>query len=228
MKAGCRVAGVCVLVGVLGACQTPPKTPEDAVRAANQQDTEEVHTELVRQMIAQRKFYAARAHLDALALEYGETPEILLLQADCMRHLGEVPQARAIYQALLDGPYGAEAAHGMGLLLAGDHLDIALGYLERAVNLRPTQATTRNDLGYAMILAGQYDNAFRQLATAMELAPVDQRAPRNMILLHYVVGNREQADSLADDNGVPEAERARLQEQAARLVASQHGGLGGS
>ena len=50
MNASCRVAGVCVLLGVLGACQTPPKTPEDAVRAANQQDTEEVRYRSVRNL----------------------------------------------------------------------------------------------------------------------------------------------------------------------------------
>lgn len=217
-----------LLCVTLGACQSTPETPEETIRAANKQDTEQVHTELVRNMIAQRKYYAARAHLDALALEYGDTAEILLLKADCMRHLGEVEQARAIYQSLLDGAYGADAAHGMGLLLADRHLDIALGYLQRAVNLRPTHAATRNDLGYAMILAGRYDDAYRQLATARELAPSDQRATRNMILLHYVLGNRVEADALADGSSLPDAERARLRQQAARLVASQRGVIGGS
>ena len=49
-----------------------------------------------------------------------------------------------------------------------------------------------------------------------------------MILLHYVLGNRVEADALADGSSLPDAERARLRQQAARLVASQRGVIGGS
>jgi len=212
---------------MLLACQSTPKTPDDAVRIANQDDTEQVHTELVRQMIAQRKYFAARAHLDALALEHGETPEIQLLRADCMRHLGELDGARAAYQALLNGPFAAEAAHGMGLLLAEHHLTAAISYLQRAVFLRPTHAAARNDLGYAMILAGDYDSAHRELSTAMELAPGDARALRNLVLLHHLRGDPSQAAALGRRGGLSQSSLDQLRQQANDLNAPVARGVGG-
>lgn len=216
-RAGLVLLGLACLVG----CQSTPKTPDEAVRVANQDDTEQVHTELVRQMIAQRKYFAARAHVDALALEHGETPEIRLLRADCMRHLGEFEAAQAGYQSLLNGPYAAEAAHGMGLLLASRHLTAAISYLQRAVFLRPTHAAARNDLGYAMMLMGQYDKALRELSTALELAPGDDRPLRNLVLLHHLRGDHARAATLGHNGGLSDTGLAQLRRQAEELALDQ-------
>lgn len=213
MKFG-RTLIVAATVVVYG-CQSTPQTPDEAVRNATEKDTERLHTDLVRQMIQQQKYYAASAHLDALASEHGETDEIVLLRADCQRHLGHRERSAALYRKVMDGPYAASAAHGMGLLLAETDLNSAIDYLQRAARLQPTDARIRNDLGYAMMLSGQLDAAHQQLSTAAELAPENTRPRHNLVLLYYLAGDPAQARRTADQGGIDASERERLQQQAA-------------
>lgn len=175
-----------VLVGLflaLGGCAAVPGNPAaPAVFQANSVPAKQLHTDLVREMIAQGRYYAALAHIEDLQKNGGPRDELLLLHAQVLAKLGRNEQAEQEYKQLLDSAFEAEARHGLGLLYAGRNYRQSVQYLADAARLRATDPNIRNDYGYALLMGGQYPDARLQLATAFELDATNDKYRNNYVL----------------------------------------------
>ena len=199
-------------------CVSTPGSPDEAVRAATPQDNVRLQTQLVTELMAQGQYYAALANIEDVERRDGVSPQTSLLRAHCLRHTESWAAAEAGYRQLLGGPMAAQAHHGLGLILARRDLFAAVQHLQQAVRLRPTDASARNDLGYARMLTGALDEARLQFETARQLAPQDAKARNNLIVLLHVMGQGQQAASMEDQAGLPPQLRQRLRRQAAELT----------
>ena len=171
MRWGCRRGWRHGWIGatlLLAACttqtttrQAPPdaNSPPPAQNEVPHLKEEEIHTDLIRQMLAQGEYYAALAHIED-AQRGGGSDELTLLEADTRRNLGQTQQADALYNRVLDDrKYSADAYHGLGLLYVKTDPDGAIRNLQRAVKGAPTDVDFRSDLGYALMEAGRYTEA---------------------------------------------------------------------
>lgn len=88
--------------------------------------------------------------------------------------LGELPQARAVYQTLLkQSPDDARAHNNLAhvLMRLGD--PAALGHAERARALAPNQPQANDTLGWILVQQGQIEKGLRYLREAALRAPDD-------------------------------------------------------
>jgi Flp pilus assembly protein TadD len=197
--------------------------PEAAVPASREvqaarAETEVLHTDLIRSMLAQGQYYAALAHVEAQKGAQPVSPGLRLLEAEARRKLGQNAEAAALYTSLLRTTEAAPAHHGLGLVYAGNQqLGPAVQHLQQAVRLRPTEVEFRNDLGYALMMTGRYPEALTQLATAVELDPDGSRSRNNLILLLLVTGDETRAAQMARDSGLNASALAGLRAQAQSL-----------
>ena len=210
-----------LLLLALSACAAP--RPVDRVGFPGEESPENtgqiggVHTDLIREMLAQEQYYAALAHIDEQRNRLGNRDDLEVLRAEALARLGDRNGAERAYQGLLRGRFAAEAHHGLGLLYADLEPGTAIRHLERAVGLRPTSARMRNDLGYALMRSGRLGEAQRQLATAVELEPGNRRWANNMVLLLLVQGQDAAAGRMARQTGIVEALFRRLRDEARRI-----------
>lgn len=179
-----------------------------------------IHTDLIRNMLDQGQYYAAIAHIQASEREGGVTPELQLLEATARRNLGQAAQAQDLYRQLLKSPFIAEAYHGLGLISARTDLNTSVWQLRQAVQRKPTDAQMRNDLGYALMMAGRYDEALPELATAVELeaGSGSDKARNNLVLLMLVTGDEASVQRLVQQSGMTDATLAGLRRQAQSLA----------
>ena len=183
---------------------------------------EEIHADLIRQMLDKGQYYAALAHIED-AKRSGGNDELTLLEGDARSHLGQRAQAEALYRKLLDTRYAAQAYHGLGKLYVETDLEGAIGNLRKAVERAPTDVDFRNDLGYALMEAGRYTEANLQLSTAAELAPDQLKSRNNLIILMMLVGNKgatERLQQLTHEMGGREVTPEQLQNlrESAQLI----------
>jgi Flp pilus assembly protein TadD len=192
---------------------------ERTIESSDPRKAESVHADLIRGMLAQGQYYAALAHVQGQVRETGATPELRLLEAEARRKLGQKAEALAIYQSLLKTPYVAEAYHGIGLIGIGSNLSAGIANLQQAATRRPTNALMRNDLGYALMIAGRYAEALPELATAVELegGSGDGRARNNLVVLMILRGDEASVKQLAQAGGMSDEALATLRRQAAGL-----------
>lgn len=177
-----------------------------------------LHTDLIRNMVEQGKYYAAVAHIEAQRRQTGDTAQLRWLEGDARRRLQQYPEAVRLLQSLARTPYAARAEHGLGLIAAArGQPDEARARFEQAVQLAPTVAEFRNDLGVSHLQAGRYAPALVELATATELAPGDTRARNNLIILLLASGDARRAREVADAVGLNPEAFARLQREAQTL-----------
>lgn len=176
-----------------------------------------LYLDAVRSLMAQGQFYAALAHIQEDRRAHGDSPELRLLEADARRNLGQTRDAEALYRGLLTGSQAGSAKHGMGRLYASRDLPTAIRYLREASLLRPTDVDVRNDLGYALMQAGRYNEAKPELATAAELAPNEAKARNNLIILLILMRDEAAVRRVADKAGVDASALARLRTQAQSL-----------
>ena len=165
-----------------GAPQQPPEQQAPHLKP------DEIHDDLIRQMLDKGQYYAALAHIED-AKRSGSNDELTLLEGDARGHLEQRAQAEALYRKLLDTRYAAQAYHGLGRLYVKTDLEGAIGNLRKAVERAPTDVDFRNDLGYALMETGRYTEAALQLSTAAELAPSERKSRHNLIILAMVMGN---------------------------------------
>lgn len=179
-----------------------------------------VHADLIRRMLDQDQNYAALAHTQARVRLSGSSPEFSLLEAEARRKLGQTEEAKAVYRQLLKGPYVAEAYHGLGLISAATDLKTAVWQLQQSVQRRPADARIRNDLGYALMVAGRYREALPELATAVELeAPSgSDKARNNLVLLMLLTGDEASARQVVQQSGMTPETLAGLRRQAQSLA----------
>lgn len=182
-------------------------------------DQQEVHADLIRSMLAQKQFYAALAHVEAQKQAGAAGSEIRLLEAEARRRLGQKQAAQEIYRDLLASDRVAEAYHGLGLTNAGGDLAVAVWQLQQAVQRKPTDAQMRNDLGYALMIAGRHSEALPELATAVELeaGSGDGKARNNLVILMMLTGNEAAVRQLATEAGLSADSLAGLRRQAQSL-----------
>lgn len=172
--------GVILLV-MLGGCATTPGKPSPL--AENSAPAQQLHTDLVREMVAQGRYYAALAHIEELQRSGGPREELLLLHAQVQAKLGRGVEAEKEFRQLLGGGFAGEAQHGLGLLYASRDFRQSLLYLREAARLQPTDAGVRNDYGYALLTGGYYRDARLQLATAYELDAGLDKYRNNYVLV---------------------------------------------
>lgn len=220
-----RGAGLLIVVLLLGACTTSAsrqqldrmvadELPDDSPAAQRK-----VHTDLIRGMLRQKQYYAAVAHIEAQARESGTSEELRLLEAEARRRLGQHAAAQSIYRDLLRTRYAAEAYHGLGLINVESNLRTAVWQMQQAVQRKPTDTDMRNDLGYALMLAGQHGAALTQLATAVELeaGSGSAKARHNLIMLMIVTGDEGAVRKLASEAALSDTELAGLRRRAQDL-----------
>lgn len=211
---------------LLAACATTqnkhPDPPPDALdNAAPHLKSEEIHADLIQQMLDQGQYYAALAHIEDQKRN-GGNDQLNLLEADARRHLGQQAQAEMLYRGLLGSPYSAQAYHGLGMLYVDTDLDGAIRNLHRAVERAPTNVDFRNDLGYALMTAGRYTEAMPELSTAAELAPSQARGRKNLIVLMLLVGNEGAAQRLAQESAVTADGMRQLRDSAQAIRNRQN------
>lgn len=216
-----RVAAAAAGLLLASACVSESRRQLDATVAPEiATDTPErqrqVHVDLIRRMLEQNQYYAALAHVQAQARETGGSEELRLLEAEARRKLGQRDAAMAIYRDLLRTRYVAEAYHGLGLSNVQAQLPTAIWQLQQAVQRRPASAEMRNDLGYALMIAGRYSEALPELATAVELeaGAGGDRARNNLVLLMLVSGDDAGAQRVVRQSGMTDETLAGLRRQA--------------
>jgi Flp pilus assembly protein TadD len=172
----------------------------------------------IEQQIADGKFYAALAQLDSLGATSLQTD---LVRAEALRRIDQNQQAKALYLKLEGSCLNGMAQHGLGLIAAreGRQAD-ALVHLRRARQAMPTDLRIRNDLGYALLLAGDLDAAQFEFLTVLDLNPGDAKAGRNLVLLTFKQGQPDKAQELGRKLGLDSAAMGRLQLQAQSLPPS--------
>lgn len=232
----------CAVTGLLGACSLPQRLDggddgsfeyrpvSGGARRSGEGEAARgaMHTELIQTMLAQQQYYAALAHLEQRMNESGATPELRYLEAEVRRRLGQNREAEAIYQSLLRkaaASYGGQAYHGLGLLAAQrKDYPSAVQHLRAAAGRRPTDGEIRNDLGYALMLAGRYAEALPEIATAVELGGNDNRSSNNLVVLLMLTKDETRAHRVAAESGIGAAELARLRKQAQSLARARSAG----
>ena len=211
-----------LLLATLAACAMPKRTgqgnPGTPLRDANAESNGEVHTDLIRAMLAKKQYYAALAHIQDQQRSGGPTRELKLLEAETRRRLGQGPAAEQLYRSLLGTEYDGDAEHGLGLIAASRDLNSAVQHLRVAVQRRPTDALFRNDLGYALMVSGRYQEALPELATAVELDQSNELGRNNLIMLLLLTKDEARARQVARDSGIGDDELAGLRRRAQTLA----------
>lgn len=177
-----------------------------------------VKLDLIRQLIDNGKPYAALAHLDAAR---SNSRQSIYLRAEILRQTDRIEQAAALYNELLGGCMAGKGYHGLGLIAGRDNdISEAIAYLQKAEVELPTDVRVRNDLGYALLLGGQFDAARNEFMTALELDGSDSLAATNMVLLLSVMGKKQEMQAFAAHMNIGSETVKLLRAQAKEIKAS--------
>ena len=196
-------------------CTLPQPKDGDAASGA----APSLHRDLIVGMLEQKQYYAALAHVQQQQNQSGATPELRYYEAEARRRLGQTRAADALYRDLLKSDYAAQAYHGLGLLQVKTDLKAAVQLLQQAVQRQPTDTQMRNDLGYALMMAGRYQEALPQMATAVELDPGNVKSVNNLIVLLLLRRDEAGARRVAEEGGISAEALAALRKQAQALAA---------
>lgn len=182
-----------------------------------------MYLDLLKTMQSQGAYFASLAHIDAFRQQFGETPDLRVLQADALRETGEMDSAAQIYRSLAKTPHAAAALHGLGLIAArrGD-IQQAQRAFEQAVRLEPLNVRYLGDLGYAQLSDGLYPQARAALAKAAELAPGNPRAVSNLALWALLSGQPAMAESMIQRAALSAANRDEIHKLARQLQAQRN------
>lgn len=183
----------------------------------------ELALSLIREAQREGRYFASLAYLDAYRQNFGDSPQVAVMRADALRMTGQIAQSESAYRALTGTDQAAAAWHGLGLLAGGrGDFDQAADYLARATRLRPTDANMLNDLGYALLRAGDPRGAHLPLGQAAELAPANAKVLGNLALLLLVEGDYAGARQVMDRAALSPRARQRVQELASQ---TRHAGV---
>jgi Flp pilus assembly protein TadD len=224
----------CVILSLLlAACATDPDSNmtrstlrgSDTSAASSAQaqaaGNRAMHTDLIRDMLAQGQYYAALAHLEDQKRVSGDSRELRFLEAEARRKLGQTSEAIRLYNGLLKTEFDGEAHHGLGLIVFKTRPRDAIQYLRIAVQRRPTDPVFRNDLGYALMESGAYKEALPQLGTAVELDQTNAKARNNLVVLLLLNGDEARARQVVQGTGVSDEKFAELRRRAQTLSQSR-------
>lgn len=107
--------------------------------------------------------------------------------------------AKALDHATFFGPDSAVVFDGVSLNISSDKLyekgDIqaAIGELQTALQLDPSNVNVHNSLGVFFGLMGNYEPAIEEFKTAIDLEPGEYMAHYNLGLVHLLTEKRDQA-----------------------------------
>jgi Flp pilus assembly protein TadD len=213
----------CLIALVLAACEITPSGSAGTSDLAKARPcdgdagaTNNTRLATVEQMIADGKYYAALAELDAIG---ATTQKATWLRAEALRRIDHTDEAVSLYNGLIGSCLEGRAQHGLGLSAARQGQGArAIDALGAARRLLPTDPRVRNDLGYALLLDRRWDAAQFEFLTALDLAPQDPLASRNLVLLAFVQGKAEVARTLADKFNLAPEMTSRLAMQAASMM----------
>ncbi|WP_404356859.1 tetratricopeptide repeat protein [Methylotuvimicrobium sp. KM1] len=177
-----------------------------------------VKLDLIRQLMDSGKLYAALAHLDdarSLSLQSN------YLRAEILRRTGRSEMAATLYRELLESCMVGKGYHGLGLI-AGRNRQIneAIDFLQKAANELPVDTRVRNDLGYALLLGGQFDSARNEFLTALELDGGDRLAASNMVLLLSVMDKEQEIRVFSTHMKIDSETMVQLRAQAEEIKAT--------
>lgn len=172
-----------------------------------------VELAMVRRLLNDGRPRSALAHLEALG---SALPEAVLMEARALREIGRHGDSRDRYKQLQDSCLQADAYHGLALLTfhEGRH-GRALELMQEARRTRPTDDRIRNDLGYLLLLDGQYEAAEEELRTALELNSDGNQAASNLVLSLLQQERAAEAEQVARRHGVDQAAVSRMQQAIA-------------
>jgi len=193
--------------------------PEELAEIDNRATGDAVYTDLIRSMLAQQQYYAALAHIQQQQRSSGNSDELRFLEAEAHRQLGQIADAEKLYRMLLKGNYASRAYRGLGLLYVNRNLNAAIQFLRESVQRAPTDVESRNDLGYALMLAGRYQEALPEIATAVELDGNSSKARNNLIILLILSGDEAGVKRIVGAGDVKADTLAQLRKQAQTLKA---------
>ncbi|MFC3338265.1 tetratricopeptide repeat protein [Paracandidimonas soli] len=181
----------------------------------------ELMLSMIREMQAQKRYFASLAYIDAYLQQFGSQGDVMAMRADALRLTGQTEESARAYRALLKTQYAARGWHGLGLLAgaAGDYEE-AERHLEQAVRIAPTQADMLNDLAYARLRLGQPDRARLPLGKAAELEPGNRTIVSNLALLLILQGDALGAAQVMDKAELAQATRQQIH----RLANEVRGG----
>ncbi len=185
---------------------------------SNDNPDQNVKLDMIRQLMDSGKLYAALAHLDSTHLT---SPQSIYLRAEILRQTDRAEQAGPLYRELLDSCMAGKGYHGLGLI-AGRYNKIpkAIEYLQKAESELPTDVRVRNDLGYALLLGGQFDSARNEFLTALELDGSDKLAATNMVLLLAVTGKKQEMQAFVTNMNFDPETVKQLSAQAQKIKAA--------
>ncbi len=220
------VSGLLLTAILAGSCASdrgPAPVATEVRKELTGKEGPKLHLELIEKMLEGGRAHAALAHLDSLGPDAAR-PEAQLLRAEALRRTGQLEAAWKVYEPLLHSAVAAPAWRGLGLIKAdqGD-LVTSIAWLRRARDLSPTAGRIRNDLGYALLLNGELEQARIELVTALELEG-GVRAARNLVLVLLIEGQPTAADRVARRHEIDAAAVDRLRRRADRMRAGMEQG----
>lgn len=225
--------GAAIVIGLLPGCSATDKalaavitpksnpTPLPSADAADAANTRKLYLILVSDLEAQGKSRAALGYLAAYDKFYPNDPKAALLRAQCLLDIGSYQAATSAFRAQLNSGNAAAAHNGLGqVAMAQRHWQDAVDQFNAADTADPSNVRYINNLSYAQLRAGQFDQAVSNAREAYELAPGNNRVRNNLLLALAAAGNKSEAQSLIDAIGDP-AQRAAVQ----HMVTTQLMGL---
>jgi Flp pilus assembly protein TadD len=236
-RGGWRWLATTALVVVLAGCTTTREnmgsdftgTLEDSggqprTGPCGERYTADVGMELsmIRQLLDEERPRSALAYLESG--DYG-VPEARLMQADALRDIGRLEESDARYGELVDGCLVADAYRGLAHnAFAREAPDEALRYMRQARHERPVDERIRNDLGYLLMLRGEYDEAIEEFLTALELDDGMRLAAGNLVLALLRDDQWDRAGAKARRFGMDDQTLAAMQAAVAGGSAPSTGG----
>ncbi|MEE2976881.1 MAG: tetratricopeptide repeat protein [Pseudomonadota bacterium] len=230
---------VIALLGGCGSMATSEvsRRTDAEIEMARQRQSEEkaeitnpaTYLSLIRRMQEQGLYYASLAHIDAYQQRFGGSPDVLLLRADALRETDQLVAAEADYRKVV-GATSAASNGSQGALLCANAwrgLGITAGRqgqfaeaarrLEIAARSNPTDATTASDLGYALMRAGDVDEARVPLMQAAQLDAANPKIAGNLAIWLTVNDRKEEASAIVAHAQLNTSARKAIDEDAGRV-----------
>lgn len=209
----------CTTLEPLGA--TPGSAPHSRLSCSERvQPSDRVHLEMVDSMASEGRRYAALAQLESRRL--AALPH-WLRYGQLKAGTNELAKAEQVFRSLVRRCGAGEAHHGLGLVLvkAGREQE-GLHYLQQARQRLPASASVRNDLGYTLMLNGDYEAAEREFWTALELHDSATSPARQNLLTNYLLmGEHSRLDSFIRSQNVDDESLRQARQLAAQVRGGQ-------
>jgi len=141
------------------------------------------------------------AFLEKALEQYPDSQRLLYLQALSAASLNRLDlMEQDVTKILLQNPEHADALNALGYTLADqtDRYQEALGYIQKALALKPDAAAILDSMGWVQYRLGNYAEALRYLRQAMEKLP-DPEVAAHLGEVLWVSGEHEEAAKIWRD-----------------------------